>query len=131
KRRHTIFSRDWSSDVCSTDLTAQNRTNFVLLFLPLGLNFYGDLKTSSRAGFVELGYQITDLLKLTAGARYTVDDKQWHLCNAAGAYTNLSNLTPGVCDGLYENDEDEWDALRSVERRVGIEGRVRWMLLGL
>lgn len=91
--------------------TAQNRTNFVLLFLPLGLNFYGDLKTSSRAGFVELGYQITDLLKLTAGARYTVDDKQWHLCNAAGAYTNLSNLTPGVCDGLYENDEDEWDAL--------------------
>src|SRR5690606_39777861 len=23
-RRHTIFSRDWSSDVCSSDLTAYN-----------------------------------------------------------------------------------------------------------
>ena len=91
--------------------TARNRTNFVLLFLPVGLNFYGDLKTSSRAAFFEAGYQISDLLKLTAGARYTVDEKHWRLCNAAGAYTNLSNLTPDVCDGLYGRDRDEWDAL--------------------
>src|SRR5207302_8339027 len=30
RRRHTRFSRDWSSDVCSSDLmTAQNETNEV------------------------------------------------------------------------------------------------------
>src|SRR5690606_39442256 len=26
RRRHTRFSRDWSSDVCSSDLIAQDRT---------------------------------------------------------------------------------------------------------
>src|SRR5436309_16084044 len=25
RRRHTIFSRDWSSDVCSSDLTTESR----------------------------------------------------------------------------------------------------------
>src|SRR5690606_39312570 len=25
RRRHTIFSRDWSSDVCSSDLTLMNK----------------------------------------------------------------------------------------------------------
>src|SRR5690606_40275164 len=27
RRRHTRFSRDWSSDVCSSDLTAEQRTD--------------------------------------------------------------------------------------------------------
>src|SRR5690606_40476029 len=28
RRRHTRFSRDWSSDVCSSDLVVKNMTNF-------------------------------------------------------------------------------------------------------
>src|SRR5690606_40374626 len=30
RRRHTRFSRDWSSDVCSSDLTVQSSVSFIL-----------------------------------------------------------------------------------------------------
>src|SRR5690606_39969802 len=30
RRRHTRFSRDWSSDVCSSDLTAEETVNYLV-----------------------------------------------------------------------------------------------------
>src|SRR5690606_39763545 len=35
RRRHTRFSRDWSSDVCSSDLTAALNDNAFQLICPL------------------------------------------------------------------------------------------------
>src|SRR5690606_40361886 len=37
RRRHTRFSRDWSSDVCSSDLGVRTALPFTLGFLPYGL----------------------------------------------------------------------------------------------
>src|SRR5690606_39726163 len=59
RRRHTIFSRDWSSDVCSSDLT--KRTNFSLSG-PLGGDFsfrmFGNLdKTQADAWDINQGHQ--------------------------------------------------------------------------
>src|SRR5690606_41027563 len=48
RRRHTIFSRDWSSDVCSSDLTNKGITiSAVLYFNNKGqlINFISDDRT--------------------------------------------------------------------------------------
>src|SRR5690606_41148473 len=37
RRRHTRFSRDWSSDVCSSDLMTFTITPFVILMRVLGI----------------------------------------------------------------------------------------------
>src|SRR5699024_12151726 len=39
RRRHTISKRDWSSDVCSSDLTIYLSPNSTLLISPLGHSF--------------------------------------------------------------------------------------------
>lgn len=90
---------------------AVGRTNFALLFVPLGLNFHSDLETDSYAAFAEIGYRFTSGLRITAGARYSADRKDWRVCNAAGRYTDLANMPADVCDGLYGTDHAEWDAL--------------------
>jgi iron complex outermembrane receptor protein len=93
-----------------------------LLFVPLGLNFYGDLVTDSYAGFLEGSYQATPGLRVTAGARYTHDKKDWLNCNAAGGYTNiLTNFNPNVCTGLYVPDSNSWNA---VTPRVVLDKRI-------
>src|SRR5690606_40882068 len=46
-RRHTIFSRDWSSDVCSSDLLAETHQTLVLngLRSRIALQVDGGLRT--------------------------------------------------------------------------------------
>jgi iron complex outermembrane receptor protein len=89
---------------------AIGRTNFALLFADLGLNFHSRLETDSYAAFAELGYRFDNGFGITAGARYTEDEKDWAVCNAAGLYTNLNNLPPDVCEGLYGFDNAKWNA---------------------
>ncbi len=90
---------------------AYDRTNFALLFVPVGLNFHSDLTTDSYAAFAELAYRFTNGLRITAGGRYTLDKKNWLDCNASGEYTNLANLPPDACDGEYLTDRNKWHAV--------------------
>jgi iron complex outermembrane receptor protein len=89
---------------------AVGRTNFALLFIDTGLNFHSKLTTESYAAYAELGYRFDNGVGITAGARYTQDEKDWAVCNAAGLYTRLENMPPNVCDGLYGFDDAKWNA---------------------
>src|SRR5690606_39855206 len=56
RRRHTRFSRDWSSDVCSSDLLsqvrelakAQNLGSAVMIFLPQPREFFAPATAPAR-----------------------------------------------------------------------------------
>src|SRR5690606_41056847 len=53
RRRHTRFSRDWSSDVCSSDLSAIRQVSAgILLLVALGIS--GKLKISKQDLLLQL-----------------------------------------------------------------------------
>src|SRR5690606_41170492 len=96
RRRHTRFSRDWSSDVCSSDLFSSEMAagEPVIPFYPLGIVSGATLcdTTYAREG---------DPARLT----YWTDHKG----------------TAWAVSG-----EGEFDVYRSEERRVGKECSSRW-----
>src|SRR5690606_40514076 len=98
-RRHTRFSRDWSSDVCSSDLTRGALRDV------LGYRLYYDL----RRGWRITSPNLEQLQLLEIGYRGLVeccqDEAEWE-----EAHPLLRSLSPE----------------RSEERRVGKEGRWRW-----
>src|SRR5204863_2094638 len=98
---HTRSLRDWSSDVCSSDLQAEydaaNRR--IVVRLGTGAN-------STQGGSVGIGESTT--LKF----RVTID------LTATGVLANQAVIT---ADGLKGNP-----TTRSEERRVGKECRSRW-----
>src|SRR5690606_39957836 len=91
RRRHTRFSRDWSSDVCSSDL-AGNFTN---------------LNVNGAVGTAVGGYQAGSINQTT-----TLNGSTNHqvFTGVAGNLTNFANL---VINNTF--------AGRSEERRVGKE----------
>src|SRR5690606_39821911 len=96
RRRHTRFSRDWSSDVCSSDLIDRLRPS-----LKLNLSAPGP-----QLGILVAGASDTTLI---------VNDPQGNwLCDDDSEF--LSDFNPGV---FIANP-------RSEERRVGKGGRSRW-----
>src|SRR5690606_40641079 len=95
RRRHTRFSRDWSSDVCSSDLTG------------------GTNADQTSAGQMHADTAATGMALLCfLGAGYTHTDGKYR--DAVGA-------------GLAHLVGHQKDNGRSEERRVGEEGRTRWV----
>src|SRR5206468_4783208 len=97
-RRHTRSDRDWSSDVCSSDLPAI---------------------TDADANFNGSGYVPPQGLAITA-----VDDTNgtWQYSQDSGAtWTDI----PAVSDTLALLLEADSQSPRSEERRVGKEGGAR------
>src|SRR5690606_41106873 len=96
RRRHTRFSRDWSSDVCSSDLfclpsvTAQSNRNFKWLI-------YFDVTTPQR--FIDQINQLT---------------------------APHDNIRTFFIDGMPSFYPEVKKFIRSEERRVGKEWRLRW-----
>src|SRR5690606_41102937 len=115
RRRHTRFSRDWSSDVCSSDLT----TNPDLFLNPSGYTLsYGP---KGGVKFIDAEYVITDnfLLPAINGPEHlTIENTNVYLhesrsfsegISLQGAILNLSDgvvLTLGP-DALIEGDFSE------------------------
>src|SRR5690606_39614408 len=48
--RHTRFSRDWSSDVCSSDLPFQRTTELSMKFVPVTVSVSASLPASALDG---------------------------------------------------------------------------------
>src|SRR5690606_40072879 len=95
RRRHTRFSRDWSSDVCSSDLRAQART---------GVDATHNIKLGD-GGIREIEF-IVQLTQLIRGGRMPSLQKRGLL--AALKRQTTAGVMP-----------------RSEERRVGQECRAR------
>src|SRR5690606_39321014 len=95
-RRHTSFSRDWSSDVCSSDLTHGDALDHALV--AAGLDVFADAEGVVR--------EIED-------AR----DDIAHQCLRAEAEGEAED------SGAGENGADVDADVRSEERRVGKGGR--------
>src|SRR5207245_7180620 len=97
-RRHTRCYRDWSSDVCSSDLV---QLESVVLETPQGESWTID--PAKQAGGTLKGNQPVDV-------RFTV-----HVAPKAG-FTRPYFTRPDIEQAYYD---------RSEERRVGEEGRER------
>src|SRR5690606_41130114 len=95
RRRHTRFSRDWSSDVCSSDLDDFNR-----------------LTVSDSA--------LALRLFLTASAQQCGFGKTFGTHTLEGGGRNIA-----VEIGAQDTHVDDIDTQRSEERRVGKECRSR------
>src|SRR5690606_41071620 len=99
--RHTRFSRDWSSDVCSSDLTLQCRTQQ----LGQGIGM-GTLKAVLLAQLLQGNQDKIPPDKDFIGSQPTVQQPLLH-----GIQHKSMKLRP----------------IRSEERRVGKECRGRWV----
>src|SRR5690606_40225018 len=97
-RRHTRFSRDWSSDVCSSDLF-------------LGLN---------GAGKTTIIRILLGMIKPTSGEVYIKGKK---LTKGGGLWNHIGYIVevPYAYPGFTVRE----NLKRSEERRVGKEGRSR------
>src|SRR5690606_41162497 len=96
RRRHTRFSRDWSSDVCSSDLSISAfRYQPASMRLPIGHELYGLLRMLGRFAIAR-----------QAGKGLHSDQ--------------IQGMEPMLTDALVQQ------MLRSEERRVGKEGGGRW-----
>ena len=69
-----------ADDVVNFDLTGQ----FLGAPTGLGIVFDNALITTSYAGFVQLGWKLSERLHLTVGDRYTRDRKTWSNCQTEG-----------------------------------------------
>src|SRR5690606_40632137 len=97
RRRHTRFSRDWSSDVCSSDLNDAVLTK----------GNYSQLLPSIHAGI----WLYSPNFFIGAAAQNLVESK-----------LTFNSHTPNPDSKLYRH----YFVTRSEERRVGKEGRSRW-----
>src|SRR5690606_39925438 len=98
--RHTRFSRDWSSDVCSSDLELVGRLAELVTRL-------------QRARETMQGnHTVQEWVQILSDALTDLTDTRgvnaWQLPNALGAIASLA------------------ESARSEERRVGKTGRRRW-----
>src|SRR5690606_40308946 len=98
--RHTRFSRDWSSDVCSSDLYIDAAKNDPDVAILIGGNY-----DKSK------GYFIEPTVLVASKPTYVT------LCDEL--------FGPVLTLFIYEDDKFE-ETLRSEERRVGKECRCRW-----
>src|SRR5690606_39431211 len=100
RRRHTIFSRDWSSDVCSSDLDyifEPNKEEIVKSLIPNSLKtqFYKAL-LDSHAG--EHGARMTAMHKATDNATEMLRDLKlsYNKARQAAITTEILEIVGGA-----------------------------------
>src|SRR5260370_34188727 len=98
RRRHTRFKCDWSSDVCSSDLSLAATLG------PIGHVAYtaGNIYQDAYAEAGNPGYPVISI--------------QW---------TNMKDVGMSI-PAVKHKTPAEQEEIRSEERRVGEEGRSRW-----
>ena len=74
---------------------------------PQGILFAAYLQTQALAAFGELTYDLTDKITLTAGLRYSDEEKDWRGCFLPGAFTRYeTDFDPGACGGRFVPDSN-------------------------
>jgi iron complex outermembrane receptor protein len=102
---------NWIAGVYYLTEEASVRTPFNILrfFNPTGLYFAGDADTTALSVFADLIYDISDRARLTVGARYNDEEKDWRGCIAF--FTLLeTDFSPDLCDGAFTPDSLEFDS---------------------
>src|SRR5690606_41179616 len=101
RRRHTRFSRDWSSDVCSSDLVTHH--------------FVGSHSITEPYNAAAYGEEALKLIEnLSAKYEYLI------LCGGSGLYIQA------VCDGFNEIPDIDPEIRMSLNRRYA-EGGLPWL----
>src|SRR5690606_41579751 len=130
RRRHTRFSRDWSSDVCSSDLEAKRKVQEELEEALSSVTLPEPIVKRIRERFKDA--------ETIEGIAEAIKEEQDYLRELSGS---------GIVTGLGESEKEEGEgggidlsesfkafglsddaakvAARSEERRVGKEGRSR------
>src|SRR5205807_6884524 len=98
-RRHTRLQGDWSSDVCSSDLTYLDQAHYYLMVRQQA-NAIASFQSAANV-----------LVAARALNPYNAD----HPMNLARMFAGWAGIDPS-----------KWPLARSEERRVGKEGRSRW-----
>src|SRR5690606_42025053 len=120
RRRHTRFSRDWSSDVCSSDLRARLRREHEERTRALRERNIERYSTEQ----VDPAWAPQKISELTAVA----DNEAFQTAGAKPQSLSVDCRT-SMCriDGQFENSgkAEDWILMymRSEERRVGTSGR--------
>src|SRR5207302_5042356 len=85
RRRHTRFSRDWSSDVCSSDLTFQPRSTLQATGCSEMTTVFADMTSDAICAFHDRHVADKDWARASASA---ADVWAWiaadHRCNKIG-----------------------------------------------
>lgn len=78
----------------------------------LGIVFDNGLVTTSYAGYIQLGWQLTRRIHITVGDRYTRDRKTWSNCVTFGQYTDLvtNGYSPVYCNTPFNTEVRTWTA---------------------
>src|SRR2546422_5811694 len=95
RRRHTRCSRDWSSDVCSSDLYFSIRTQ--------GMVRTSDSTVSSSGGTTN----ITLTMTLTNPSNQTIDLGQTNISGGIGTRTHTISLS--IDQGVHANGSYKFD----------------------
>src|SRR5690606_40617440 len=123
RRRHTRFSRDWSSDVCSSDLTSEDDFSFLRNYLTpglvkeLGLFAYGPAcscpphtpRPCPRCGDVAIRSRDVDaVVEAILKPRYNYGAPKVVVTDTAGGVLRLEHDEPGtVLDREYAEKRSE------------------------
>lgn len=74
-----------------------------------GIVFDSRLEATSYAGFAQLGFAFTDKFGISAGARYTDDEKEWSNCGIFGGYGDIYDpIADTICDGNLNTETLSW-----------------------
>src|SRR2546430_17068391 len=120
RRRHTRFDCDWSSDVCSSDLSQANLISSIL---------FGDgaaaviVRGNPGPGpkiLISETYTFPDSLFAMG---FDLRDSGFHIILDKDVPEMIGGKIRGLVEGFLERNGRK---KRSEERRVGKEGRSRW-----
>src|SRR5256884_8855367 len=127
RRRHTRCSRDWSSDVCSSDLDVPGKTHaekWDAIFQLCSEGYFPTLKIQLIDGRPFTEAEVEGKRKL-AVVNQTFVHKYLASENPLGQRVHIAQL-----ETLPDKLPDAWfeviGVVRSEERRVGKECRSRW-----
>src|SRR2546421_6961507 len=123
RRRHTRSDRDWSSDVCSSDLCYCGSGSDILLRVPLGLILARDKVRGVTGGRSSYGaVQLAAQLVVRRLRRHPIDRKSTRLNSShdqiSYAVFCLKKKKSRLCLCVYECKTKSRKKMRKVERMV-------------
>src|SRR5207302_4974777 len=112
RRRHTRFSRDWSSDVCSSDLEVANGIGMDARigrrFLDAGLGFGGSCFPKDLSAFIKISEQLGyDFRLLKEVQRINAEQTERFVRKIADTLWVLKEKKIGVLGLAFKQNTDD------------------------